>query len=166
MSSIDAAIIKTLTEHMEQSSLPQSELVKSGNYVTEITNSPQLQIYNIPHPFDILKLKRKDSERIDTFICLEAEVNEYDEIEFKFYWLNNDESTNITYFPITKSKLSSGECCLPLNVSDRYSVTDRNNANEGVFTANCLSPELMHFALKLHAIKTGNFTDDFINILQ
>ena len=123
MSCIDSAIIKTLVEHMNGGNTSASEIfdLKKTENVSVIDNELH---YSIPPQFgNLLKLKRKNSNVIDTFICTTS-INVLMDINDAEKYIFYNGSTNIMF---TKVEASNYTAPMP----SEYEIPD--NETTGLF---------------------------------
>lgn len=146
-SPIDAAIIKALSGHFTATEAEMRRKNTSENHVQ--LSGDYLKLYNKPSMFDIMALKRKDSERIDYFICLSGTELDMNTNEYKFYWLNNDTSLNLHYIKFTRNSLSPSGILSGTDLGKKYEATDLMDINQGIFTIKRMTPEMIFVALKM-----------------
>ena len=150
MSTIDAAIIKTLSDHLIDTSVSLHRKDTSENHV--LISGEYLTLYNNPSILDVIALKRKDSDRIDYFICLSGTEPAMNTTEYKFYWVNNDSSNNLHYIKFTRNSLSPSGIISGTELAKKYEATDFKDKNQGIFTVERLTPEMIFTAIKLWAL--------------
>ncbi len=162
MTAIDSAIIKALDKHAEgdTTSIKMSKRSLGARHLIA-KDGDIIGLYQSPKLFDVLCLKRKDSDRIDYFICLEAEGG-LGVGQWRLFWLNPDGVLNLSYIsfvmsPVDQSINSSTELAL------RYDTTETKDV--GLFSVSQLSHDMLHIILRLLFIRadTSNAFGEYLN---